>query len=68
MSRRRFLELGFGVSVGLALLAGIGCGGEPPRGPGGEEGERTGAEVGDRDRRRRRGHGGGLRRLLRRLL
>ena len=67
MSRRRFLELGFGVSVGLALLAGIGCGGEAPQGPEGEAGERTEAELEDRDRRRRRG-GGGLRRLLRRLL
>jgi hypothetical protein len=64
VSRRRFLELG--ASAGLVLLAGVGCLGEGPRVPGGEEGERTGAE--DRDRRRRRGRGGGLRRLLKRLL
>jgi hypothetical protein len=64
---RRFL--GLGASAGLALLAGIGCGGGPQRGPGGEEGERTEGEPEDRDRRRRRrGRGGGLRRLLRRLL
>ena len=63
---RRFLCLG--ASARLVMLAGIGCGGEPPRGPGGEEGERTGTEVEDRDRRRRRGRGGGLRRPLRRLL
>ena len=70
MSRRRFLELGLGASAGLVLLGGIGCRGEAPRGPRGEEAERTGAEVEDRDRKRkrRRGGGGGLRRLLRRLL
>jgi hypothetical protein len=67
VSRRRFLELG--ASVGLALLAGIDCGGEAPRGPGGEGGERTEAEPEDGDRRkRRRGRGGELRRLLRRLI